>query len=324
MYVGVDMHKATFSAAVIDEDGSIVREAKLPSDPEQLRNFSYSLPSGSEIVMESSSTWYWAYRILSERHKVVLSNPLKTKAIASAKVKTDRIDSLTLAELLRGGYIPECYIPDVYTQQVRELVRYRAKLVRLRTIVKNSIHAHLLMYNIKVEGYPFTESFKERLKGLGDPKIIGYLKILGVLDNEIHEASETIKGIANDNKDAQLLMSIPGISFYSALLISSEIGDINRFPDAAHLVSYAGLAPSTYSSGNAVYHGSITKQGSPYLRWILTQVTWANIRKDPYGRIAQFYNRLKAKKGSSKAIVAASAKMLRIIYSVLKNGSPYS
>jgi transposase len=116
---------------------------------------------------------------------------------------------------------------------------------------------------------------------LGDPKIVGYLKILSVLDSEIHEASETIKGIAkDDNKDAQLLMSIPGISFYSALLIASEIGDINRFPDAGHLVSYAGLAPSTYSSGNTVYHGSITKQGSPYLRWILTHAGNLGKRKE--------------------------------------------
>jgi transposase len=102
------------------------------------------------------------------------------------------------------------------------------------------------------------------------------------------------------------LMSIPGISFYSALFIISEIGDINRFPDSEHLVAYAGLAPSTRSSGTKVYHGPITKQGSSYLRWILTQVTWANVRKEPNGTVGNFYYKLKKKKGSAKAIVTAS------------------
>ncbi|MGC8593951.1 MAG: IS110 family transposase, partial [Nitrososphaeria archaeon] len=155
-YVGLDMHKSTFNAAVVDEKGDILREVKLPADPDELMNFSESLPVNSNVVIESSSTWYWAYRILSERHHVVLSNPLKTKAIASAKVKTDKIDALTLANLLRGGYIAECYIPDMDVQQLRELVRYRARLVKIRTMIKNSIHAILLMYNVKVEGYPFT------------------------------------------------------------------------------------------------------------------------------------------------------------------------
>ncbi|MGC8580525.1 MAG: IS110 family transposase, partial [bacterium] len=113
-------------------EGHIVKEVKIKSNPDELMNFSESLPANSDIVIESSSTWYWAYRILSERHHVVLSNPLKTKAIASAKVKTDKIDVLTFANLLRGGYIPESYIPSNELMQLRELVRYRAELVRTR------------------------------------------------------------------------------------------------------------------------------------------------------------------------------------------------
>ncbi|MGC9146175.1 MAG: IS110 family transposase, partial [Nitrososphaeria archaeon] len=245
------------------------------ADPDELINFSESLPVNSNVVIESSSTWYWAYRILSERHHVVLSNPLKTKAIASAKVKTDKIDALTLANLLRGGYIPECYIPDMDIQQLRELVRYRARLVKIRTMIKNSIHSILLMYNIRLVGYPFTEKFNEELRSTGDPKINGYLNILKALDAEIDYASKTIEKEAKENEDVKLLMTVPGISYYSALLIASEIGDISRFPDSSHLVSYAGLAPSTRSSGGKTYYGPITKQGSKYLRWILTQVTWA-------------------------------------------------
>ncbi|MFP3130419.1 MAG: transposase [Nitrososphaeria archaeon] len=138
------------------------------------------------------------------------------------------------------------------------------------------------------------------------------------LNKEIDEISNKIKEIANDNKDAKLLMSIPGISFYSALFIISEIGDINRFPDSGHLVSYA-IAPSTRSSGNKVYHGLVTKQ----LLKVDTQIKWANIRKEPNGTVGNFYSKLKKKKGSSKAIVATSAKLLRKIYWVLKEHRPY-
>ena len=106
-------------------------------------------------------------------------------------------------------------------------------------------------------------------------------------------------------------------------MIVSEIGDVNRFPDAYHLISYAGLTSSTHSSGGKTYHGPITKTGSPYLRWALNQCTRVHIRTEPDGTVANFYNRLRRKKGDAKAIVAASAKLLKIIYWVLKEKRVY-
>jgi transposase len=119
------------------------------------------------------------------------------------------------------------------------------------------------------------------------------------------------------------LMTIPGVSFYSALLLISEIGDVDRFPDSAHLVSYAGLASSTHSSGGSTYHGRITKAGSPYLRWVLNQCAWVHVRNQPEGSVAAFYKRLRVKKGHSKAMVAASAKLLKVVYWVLREKRPY-
>jgi transposase len=118
-------------------------------------------------------------------------------------------------------------------------------------------------------------------------------------------------------------MTIPGISFYSALLLISEIGDVSRFPDSAHLISYAGLVSSTHSSGGTTYHGRIAKTGSPYLRWVLNQCAWVHIRNEPEGSIAAFYERLRRKKGHSNATVAASAKLLKVVYWVLKEKRPY-
>lgn len=102
-----------------------------------------------------------------------------------------------------------------------------------------------------------------------DARVQGYLRVIERLNLEIREASRIVCREAMNDEGARLLMTIPGFSFYSALLVVSEIGDIARFPDSSHLVSYAGLTPSTRSSGGVTYHGRITKTGSPYLRWVL-------------------------------------------------------
>jgi transposase len=262
MLAALDVHKAYSQIAVEDEDGVLIREERLENDPDLIEKFSDGLPPDTRMVLESSSSWYWIYSILSKRHNVILSNPIKTKAIASAKVKTDRVDALTLVNLLRGGYIPECYVPPKRVMELRELVRYRANLVRMRSNVKNRIHAYLLMNNVRIDAKPFTKEFVNEVKRIEDPRVQGHLRLIDSLNDEMHEASKIICERASNDEDAKLLMTIPGISFFSALLIVSEVGDVNRFPDAYHLVSYAGLAPSTHSSGGTTYHDKITKQGS--------------------------------------------------------------
>ncbi|MDG6909213.1 MAG: IS110 family transposase [Nitrososphaerota archaeon] len=307
----------------MDIAGSVLRQGRVENTLDKMREFSESVPAKSSMVIESSSTWYWAHRLLSERHDVMLSNPIRNKAIASAKVKTDKIDSITLANLLRGGWAAECYVPSKETMEFRELVRFRANLVRERTKLKNRIHAYLLMNNISVDARPFTKGFVEEVRKLDDLRVKSYLRLIDALNSEILEASTVIKQRAGSNEDANLLMTIPGVSFYSALLIVSEIGEIGRFEDSSSLVGYAGLAPSTHSSGGRTYHGPITKTGSRYLRWILGQCTRVHIRFEPDGTVAQFYARIARKKGDQKAIVAASAKLLKIVYWVLKERRAY-
>jgi transposase len=225
MYVGLDLHKRYTQYAVMDHDGAILDEGRIENDdPRKLEKFSDSLEPNADIVIESSSTWYWVYRMLSKRHHVVLSNPVKTKAIASAKVKTDKIDSITLANLLRGGYIPESYIPPARVMEFRELVRYRANLVRQRAQLKNRIHAYLLMNNVRIEGRPFTKGFIAELEKLDDYRVKGYLRIIESVDRELKDVSRLIAEKSTDDENARLLMTIPGISYYSALLISREIG----------------------------------------------------------------------------------------------------
>jgi transposase len=322
MFVGLDVHKKYTEVAIVDEDGVIEKQGRIENERGKIEEFSNML-SNAEIVLESSSAWYWLYEILSRRHRVVLSNPVKTKAIASAKLKTDKVDALMLANLLRGGYIAECYVPSRRVMSLRELVRYRANLVRMRGTVKNRVHAFLLMNNIEIKDSPFTKGFVEELRKIKDVRVEGYLRIIEKLDLEIHEASKMICSEASSDEGARLLMTIPGISYYSALLLISEIGEVERFPDSAHLVSYAGLASSTHSSGGSTFHGRITKTGSPYLRWALNQCVRAHVRSEPEGSVAEFYERLRKRKGHAKAVVAASAKLLKIVYWVLREKRPY-
>jgi transposase len=259
MFIGLDLHKNYLQAAVMDDQGRLLSQEKIPNKDENIEEFTRKTlkDSHAEIVIESSSTWYHVYELLSRNQNchVVLSNPVKTKAIASAKVKTDKVDALTLANLLRTGYIPESYIPPRHIMDLREMVRYRTSLVRMRVEAKNKIHAILLQNGTRINEKPFTIGFVEELRKLGDYRIDGYLSVISSLSRQIHTVSTTIKKEAREDESTRLLLTIPGIHYYSALLILSEIGDINRFPDSHHLCSYAGLTPSTHSSGGVTYHG---------------------------------------------------------------------
>jgi transposase len=325
MFVGLDLHKNYLQAAIVDDRGTLLKEERIPNTDEDIERFSTKVLKGerTEIVIESSSTWYHAYELLSKSHHVILSNPVKTKAIASAKVKTDKVDALTLANLLRGGYIPESYIPPKRIMDLREMVRYRASLVRMRISAKNKVHSVVLMNGIRIEGKPFTREFVEELRRVGDYRIDGYLDVISSLNRQINSVSSTIRKEATEDESTRLLMTIPGIGYYSALLIVSEIGDINRFPDSHHLCSYAGLTPSTHSSGGVEYHGPITRAGSSYLRWILTECAKTHVRTQKDGDLARFYQELAKRRGKSKAAVATASKLLRIVYWVLREKRPY-
>jgi len=329
MFVGMDLHKNYLQIAVMNEEGRVLRNSKIDNNLRQISRFFDDVNNDkAHVVMESSSVWYNIYRYLSEERSfdVVLSNPVKTRAIASAKIKTDKLDAVKLADLLRGGYIAECYVPNNKIMELRELVRHRIVLVRMRTKLKNSIHGIMLMKGIQLSNTctnTFTLEYIDELKKLNDYRINHYISLIESLDQEIKDVSKQIILLAKENKMAKLLTTIPGIGHYSALFLVSEIDDINRFPDSYHLCSYAGLVPSTHSSGGVTYHGNITKTGSKHLRWIMLECVHAHIRTDKSSNITQFYQRLAKKKGNSKAAVAAASKLLRVVYWIMKERREY-
>jgi len=323
IYAGLDLHRNFSVVTMMDSQGKeVIRQKKLPNNGQIIELFrAFNEPV--TVAMEASCSWCWLYDLLEESGvEVKLSHPFKTKAIASAKIKNDKIDSKVLAHLLRTDLLPLSYVPERDIRMLRQLLRYRASLVRIQTGIKNRIHAILAKNNIS---HDFSDLFgkqgKEFLNSLSlsevyQKAIDGYLSVLNELDKQIKVVDKTVAVSAKDDEDAKLIITIPGIGYYSALLIKSEIGDINRFPSAKQVCSYAGLIPSTYSSGNTTFHGHITKQGSRWLRWILAQAIGHCVNKP--GHLQQFYFRLARRRGEKITKVATERKLLEWIYHMLK------
>jgi len=327
-YIGVDLGKRKAVVVKKDRQGRITGKVTLAVTQAALESFFSKQDRKSQVVVEATGNWMYLYETI-ERYtpEVVLAHPLKTRAIAEARIKTDTIDATTLAELLRLDGIPKAYIPPRQVRDIRELLRYRASLVSVRVSLKNKIHAVLTKNGIDCTfSDVLGKSSQLWLKNLTlrpcyHQQIEGYLRIADALKSSIEEITEKIKGEVAESPQAQLLMSIPGISYYSALLILSEIGQIERFPDAKHLCSYAGLVPSIYSSGSKTYNGRITKQGSRWLRWILVEISTHAARGDQ--NFQKVYRRVSRRRGSSTARVAVARKILTIIYAMLKKNEPF-
>lgn len=327
-YIGVDLGKRKAVVVKKDRHGKITGKATLAVTEAALSKYFAKQDAKSEVVVEASGNWMFLYETI-ERYtpQVVLAHPLKTRAIAEARIKTDTIDATTLAELLRLDGIPKAYIPPREVRDVRELLRYRAALVSLRMGLKNKVHAVLTKNAIEcswsnVLGKKSQQWLKTlALRACYRQEVDGYVRVAEVLTALIAEITRTIKELVEASPQARLLMTIPGVSYYSALLILSEIGEVGRFPSAKHLCSYAGLVPSVYSSGSKSFHGRITKQGSRWLRWICVEISIHAANGD--ARFQSLYRRVLRRRGLATAKVAVGRKILTIIYAMLKHNEPF-
>lgn len=322
-YIGIDLHKAKSFVTRMDQRGRVLEQVDLPHATGALQRYLEHLPRDTRIAVEATGNWMWLYELIEARHPdLVLAHPLKTKAIASARIKTDKIDATTLAHLLRADLVPPAYIPPRAVRDTREILRYRASLVRLRVQVKNKIAAILsktgittptkTAFGVKSRQFLATVPVRPCYRLALD----GYLRQLEHLSEEIRQITQTIKVQAQTDPQAQLLCTMPGIGAYSALLILSEIGDVHRFPDSRHLCSYAGLVPSVHASGGKTRLGHLTKQGSKWLRWILLELSVHAINGAPQFR--HLYHRVARKHGRNTGRTAVARAMLKTIYAMLK------
>ena len=329
-YVGVDVGKTRCRAALMNKQGTIEQEFFFENNPQGIEHLTTLLTSDDQVVMESTANlWQNLYDALDHRNiKVILANPMKTKAIASAKVKTDKVDARILAHLLRADLVAESYVPPQHLRELRALMRHRLSLLKMRTMVKNKVHALTDKYGYRCE---FSDMFGTsglkwlRSVEMGELDLLileNHLLHIESIDQQMDKVDEAIKERACEDEDVRLLLSLPGVDVRTALLLKSEIGPIDRFENYKKLVSWAGMAPRVHQSGNVLWNGPISKCGSGILRWAMVEAAWGAVRWDV--KLGEFYERVKARRGSQKAIVAVANKMLKIVWVMLVRREPYS
>jgi transposase len=330
-YVGIDYHKKYSHVTAINNEGKVIRSNRLENKPEVFREFFKRMEGPSEAVLEASRTWGVMYDLLVELdgvELVELAHPQKVRAIAEAKIKTDKIDSHILAQLLRADLIPAAYIPGKRTRSYKEMLRQRVFLVRMRTRLKNRIH--VLLDRLHIPFPSVTDIFGKRgttyLRKLNLPGVDGEilredLELLEVFNKLVKEAEQEIASLLGDDPQVKLLRTIPGLGPILAAVVTMEIDQIERFIGPSKLASYAGLVPSTYASGGRIFHGKLLPMSNKWLRWALVEAAWGSIRTSPYCRI--FFENHKRRKGPHTAAIALARRLSEIIWHVLTEKRAY-
>ena len=328
-FAAIDLHKKVVEAAVLDENGNLIHRDRFPATREALTRFAQQRLSPQHLlaVEATTNTWPVVELLAPFVQEVVVSNPMRTRAIASAKIKTDRVDALVLAQLLRAGYLPRVWYPDPETQAMRRHSTARAVLVADRTRLKNRIHSvlhHRLISN--PDGDLFSKTNLAWLTQLeldpdGRESLDRYLRLLAQIETELEACTAKIAAHAYRHPGVKLLMTIPGVDFAIAETLLGALGDISRFPDGNRAAAYLGLVPSTRQSAEHCYHGRITKQGSGHARWMLVQAA-QHAATNP-GPLGVFFRRIAKKKNRNVAVVATARKLVTIAWQMLRHNEPY-
>lgn len=330
LYLGIDWHKNTSAWVAINEDREVVWERKkVPCTVEEVQKAYHSLPKYKTIqaAIEPVCGWRWVTEEL-ERLGVAMkiANPLKLRQIAESSKKTDRQDAFALADVLRGGLLPESYMCSDDIFDLRKIARTRAYLVSLRTGVKCRIHALCTQKGLHVTSErPLTKDGRDLLSKQGDMVILQMFQTLDDLSRQITALESYMKEAIDRNDTMHLLMTMPGIGVISTISIFAEVGDFSRFPHHKALISYAGLNPRERSSGERQRLGRISKQGSSLLRYTMVEAALRVRDVDASCNLYSFYRHLREtnKKPPMVARVALARKMLSCLWYMVHRNQPY-
>ncbi len=328
MYVGVDQHKHFSQVAVLDEKGNVVREKRLEhADREGMRRFFQSLGE-SQGVLEATRNWDWLYDLMEETLVgVKLSNPVLTRLIAENKVKTDKVDARTLAQLLRTGFLAESYAPPKDARRLRSLHRFRMHLVGERTKWKNRIHTLLDRVGIEhhesdlfgVRGRQFLSQLD--LGGAYQTELEMLLGLVEIMTEKVNTLEKKMKKQLQEDERGELLLSVPGIGPILGYAILAEVVEIERFVTEGKFASYCGLVSRTRQSASKCYQGSVGRGGNHYLKWAFVEAAHVARKKDP--ALGALYARMLAKGKKQKGIVAVARHLAVSVYHMLKKQEVY-
>lgn len=330
--IGVDFHKAYSHMTVMDGQGQVVRVGKVPNTVEAVQAFVAPYRDDAQAVLEATRNWTVMYDMLErELRAVYLAHPLKVRAIAEARIKTDRIDSKILAHLLRCDLLPTAYVRPREQRVSQEILRQRMFMVRVRTMVKNRIHVLIdRQLDVREVAAQFSDLFGSaglawlRAVGLADVErrlLNAELALFEAVQERIAESDSLVRNLAAGDPRVRWVRTIPGFGRFFAVLVVHEIGTIRRFSTPEKLSAYAGLVPSVHASGGKVFHGRLTKQGNKWLRWAVVEAVRPAVTTDP--DLRRYYERLRQRKGPNPAKVATARRLLLLAHHVLSQERPY-
>ena len=313
VYVGIDVHRKRSQVAVVAEDGTVLLNKNTVNGTESLLRLIGDLPAGTPAAFEAAFGWGWLVQLLEDYgFDPHLVHPLRCKAIASARLKNDKVDAATLAQLLRADLLPEAWIAPAEVRQLRALLRHRASLVRLGTGQRNRIHAVAADHGYDRSASYWTGPGRGWLAELDLPAVsreivTDCLAVIDGLAPVIDRIDAELRLHAKADPRVKVLQTLPGVGQFTALMMLAEIGDISRFASARKLASWAGLTPTVRGSDRTVRHGHISKQGSAWLRWVLNQAAQTAKRSPEF---AASYATIAKKRGKKIATIAIARKLL--------------
>jgi transposase len=331
-YAGIDLHTRNSVVCVIDEKERKLVTETAPNELPSILSLLEKVPRRPTVAIEATLNWYWLVDGLQEAgYKVKLAHTMGLYMITGAKVKTDRRDAFSLAKLLRLDAIPEAYIYPKNTRPIRDVLRRRTRMVRLRAEAYVAIKRKFQQY-----GLPYCDKAIQRADGEELLQSFTHPGIRAGLEMELERirlysrALKTVeKYILSTVKNEPIfehLQTIPGVGKTLALTIYYEVGDIARFASARQFCSYARVVPGLAQSGNTIRRGTGSKQGNPHLKWAFNQAAAISVRH--YGYVRSFRQkhlarrRSKARRMISLSIV--SHKLAIAAYHVLRDEVPFN
>jgi len=323
-YLGLDVHKVRTQYCLMDPAGEILKEGAVPTE-----EVAAVVPDhDSAVVLEATGSWHFAYDALVATGALVkLAHPARVKAIASARVKTDKIDARILAHLLRTDLIPEAWAPPQTTRELRDLVRLRWRFVAQRTTAKNRISNLLTRECLRFPGTDmFGKSGRAWLAALDLAPHTGgmvdlLLSAIDEADHHVEALTRQLHERLDGDVDMHLLMSIPGVGFITAATLVAELGDWRRFSHAKQVSAYFGIVPSVRASASVAHYGRITRQGSSHARRALVEA--AHVAKRLPGPVRHHYLSLVKRRGKKVAVVAAARVLLELSWTLLRKEEVY-
>jgi len=325
IHVGADLHLRFCYMTALDASGRSLKSGPVANQPAELQKWLRGFPEPVTVAVEACSFWpAFKEAIAGEVQAIRLVHPQRVKAIASAKLKNDRVDSQTLAHLSRCDLLPEAWMADRGTQARRQQVRLRISLGQHRAALKNQVHAVLHQQGQRSEcADVFGKRGRVWLREVPLPPaarstVDTYCSLIDQVGQHIRQQEKQLKELAATDARARWLATIPGIGVYSAMIILSEIGEIQRFASPKSLYSYAGLVPRVRESAGHKSHTGISRCGSPRLRWVMVEAAHTALRCCPAAK--QYFERLRKRKHPHVARVALARKLLGAAFALLRDG----